>query len=161
MALIKCVDCGKELSDRANACPNCGCPIENSLVTENSSTVEKNEEIVVENKKPIYKKVIAIAISLTLVLTLTGYLIINALKPEIVRNDIVYIVEQYLDDEISIYEARDLLSDYEITGLEAEDKATLENYRTVLQTEFAVEILRGDYSSEIENTLERLKAEKF
>ena len=28
MALIKCSECGKEISDRAIACPNCGCPIE-------------------------------------------------------------------------------------------------------------------------------------
>lgn len=26
MALIKCIDCGKEYSPRAHACPNCGCP---------------------------------------------------------------------------------------------------------------------------------------
>ena len=26
MALIKCNDCGKEFSDKAKACPNCGCP---------------------------------------------------------------------------------------------------------------------------------------
>lgn len=26
--MIKCAECGKEFSDRANACPNCGCPIE-------------------------------------------------------------------------------------------------------------------------------------
>ena len=26
MALIKCVECGKEFSDRAESCPNCGCP---------------------------------------------------------------------------------------------------------------------------------------
>lgn len=28
MALIKCPECGKEFSDKAQACPNCGCPIE-------------------------------------------------------------------------------------------------------------------------------------
>ena len=28
MAMIKCAECGKEFSDRADACPNCGCPIE-------------------------------------------------------------------------------------------------------------------------------------
>lgn len=28
MALIKCLECGKEISDKASACPNCGCPIE-------------------------------------------------------------------------------------------------------------------------------------
>ena len=26
MALIKCPECGKEFSDKAQACPNCGCP---------------------------------------------------------------------------------------------------------------------------------------
>ena len=28
MALIKCPECGKEISDKAAACPNCGCPVE-------------------------------------------------------------------------------------------------------------------------------------
>ena len=27
MALIKCEECGKEVSDKAKTCPNCGCPI--------------------------------------------------------------------------------------------------------------------------------------
>lgn len=27
MALVKCTECGKEFSDKASACPNCGCPI--------------------------------------------------------------------------------------------------------------------------------------
>lgn len=31
MALIKCPECGKEVSDKAKACGNCGCPIEDSL----------------------------------------------------------------------------------------------------------------------------------
>ena len=26
MSLIICSECGKEYSDRANACPNCACP---------------------------------------------------------------------------------------------------------------------------------------
>lgn len=26
MALISCKECGKEISDRAYSCPNCGCP---------------------------------------------------------------------------------------------------------------------------------------
>lgn len=28
MALITCIECGKAFSDKAHACPNCGCPIE-------------------------------------------------------------------------------------------------------------------------------------
>lgn len=27
MALIKCIECGKSISDRAATCPNCGCPV--------------------------------------------------------------------------------------------------------------------------------------
>lgn len=27
MALIKCNECGHEVSDKAQNCPNCGCPI--------------------------------------------------------------------------------------------------------------------------------------
>ena len=27
MALIKCPECGKEISDKAAACINCGCPV--------------------------------------------------------------------------------------------------------------------------------------
>lgn len=27
MALIKCKECGKEISDQASSCPNCGCPV--------------------------------------------------------------------------------------------------------------------------------------
>lgn len=30
MALIKCPECGKEVSDKAISCPNCGCPIASS-----------------------------------------------------------------------------------------------------------------------------------
>lgn len=27
MALIKCIECGKEISDKASACPSCGVPV--------------------------------------------------------------------------------------------------------------------------------------
>lgn len=31
MAIIKCVECGKEISDMEKACPECGCPVSESL----------------------------------------------------------------------------------------------------------------------------------
>ena len=41
MALIKCPDCGKEISDKATACIHCGCPIEENKEIEKSKTEEK------------------------------------------------------------------------------------------------------------------------
>ena len=32
MSLIKCKECGHEVSDRASACPNCGCPLEKESI---------------------------------------------------------------------------------------------------------------------------------
>jgi|13_taG_2_1085334.scaffolds.fasta_scaffold110728_2 hypothetical protein len=40
MALIKCVDCGAEFSERANACPKCGGPNENLAITKQIYTTD-------------------------------------------------------------------------------------------------------------------------
>lgn len=39
MALIKCKDCGKEISDTRDACIHCGCPINNTAKKENINNV--------------------------------------------------------------------------------------------------------------------------
>lgn len=31
MSLIKCAECGKEISDKAGSCPHCGCPMSYTL----------------------------------------------------------------------------------------------------------------------------------
>lgn len=49
MALIKCPECGKEISDMAETCPNCGCP---------RSLIEKKvrEETAERERKEFEKK---------------------------------------------------------------------------------------------------------
>lgn len=47
MALIKCEDCGKEFSDKANACPNCGCPYEKEI---KKSKMKKYDDLTQEEK---------------------------------------------------------------------------------------------------------------
>ena len=42
MALIKCIECGKEFSDKASACIHCGCPIE--YQNEKKSTKQEKKE---------------------------------------------------------------------------------------------------------------------
>ncbi len=36
MSLINCPECGKEISDKAASCPNCGCPIQKQPTFTNS-----------------------------------------------------------------------------------------------------------------------------
>ena len=60
MALVKCPECGKEVSDKADKCPNCGCPIEDF---EKLSQFEKPapKPKTPKEKKTVSKKAIAIA----------------------------------------------------------------------------------------------------
>lgn len=46
MALIKCTECGKDFSEKASVCPNCGCPTEMVLKEMNMSKHEEPKEIV-------------------------------------------------------------------------------------------------------------------
>ena len=41
MALIKCKECGKEISDKANTCPNCGNPINDDTITKEVKATKK------------------------------------------------------------------------------------------------------------------------
>ena len=66
MALIKCTECGKEFSDKASQCPNCGCPtneiVENSYAsdaTTDSAPISNNEEPKAEqDAKELYQEAI-------------------------------------------------------------------------------------------------------
>lgn len=56
MALIKCKECGKEISDKAKTCPNCGCPIEDVISWKEftqdatSETVSPDDTVVISNQ---------------------------------------------------------------------------------------------------------------
>lgn len=55
MALIKCSECGREISTKAGACPHCGCPVSESIKpkTENQPKVEKEEPVEIEDSQDI------------------------------------------------------------------------------------------------------------
>lgn len=42
MSLIICRECGKEISDQAERCPNCGCPVASNVQQINVSVEKKN-----------------------------------------------------------------------------------------------------------------------
>lgn len=45
MALIKCPECGKEISDKAKACIHCGCPL-SEMVTSGTVRIKMPNNIV-------------------------------------------------------------------------------------------------------------------
>ena len=42
MAMIKCTECGKEISDKATSCPNCGCPVGFGNPNTNNAQYQQN-----------------------------------------------------------------------------------------------------------------------
>ena len=55
MALIKCVECGHEVSENAKSCPNCGSPIEKGLVCrECGASLSPIDEVCPNCGNPIY-----------------------------------------------------------------------------------------------------------
>lgn len=64
MALIKCTECGKEISDKAEACPNCGCPVDEMDLPKNQmEELNINTDYDQESEKPKRRilKVVAVA----------------------------------------------------------------------------------------------------
>jgi len=43
MSLIKCIECGKEVSDKAPACPNCAYPLHAQTIEATGKKYKKNQ----------------------------------------------------------------------------------------------------------------------
>lgn len=48
MAMIKCPDCGREISDKAAACVGCGCPITQSTIAAETREADKPEVVLMK-----------------------------------------------------------------------------------------------------------------
>ena len=79
MALIKCSECGKEISDKASACMNCGCPINSNkdkeTIAKNQSTgrkeiIKSKRELSLNNFKGFYTKILGVVIVIATIVIL-------------------------------------------------------------------------------------------
>lgn len=108
MALIECPECGKEYSDTAKSCPNCG-------------YVERKTFSKVENWKRndgIQKLIIFLGVVGILVAIVVGYRIRveNVKMSKSARGtakEVIKLIDKYLEDDMSGEKLRDLLKGYE------------------------------------------------
>lgn len=56
MALIKCPECKKKISDQCGNCPNCGYPIKANITTGDTEAFEKSNLLNSNTNKPFFKK---------------------------------------------------------------------------------------------------------
>lgn len=94
MAMIKCSECGKEISDKASSCPHCGCPMEEIMKANGEKEAEKaefkevpKEEKVKEDKEPMSPEkkskitIISIIVVVVIVVLVTLFYIFGVKKP--------------------------------------------------------------------------------
>lgn len=79
MALRFCTECGKEVSDRAQACPHCGHPVEDAIVP------QKADPPVVIVKKNSHPVLTVIGIVAIVVVVLIGIVIVIAVTHKEVK----------------------------------------------------------------------------
>jgi len=83
--IINCPECNHEVSDKAKMCPNCGCPINDEIITEETIDELLKEEpttITIEHTKKKYK-LIQLFGFLSLIVGLVWYFANRELNPEL------------------------------------------------------------------------------
>ena len=85
MALIKCPECGKPVSDKAATCPNCGIDVQKAFMSYPQYRYQSNsatpEPIIEKHKAPFGVAALAISIVSCIILILF-YILINSSKEE-------------------------------------------------------------------------------
>ena len=107
MALIQCPECNREISDQAKACPHCGCPVKKKVIKADEQTQKNNR---------IFAWILGAAVLVIAAVLLFGEH--SKGKPDDISSQhyqyalkAIEYVDQYLDYEISVYEAYTLLNE--------------------------------------------------
>lgn len=109
MALIKCPECGKEISDKAETCPNCGYPIVEKVDEANTNMV--NEEIIVSEVNQTEKKRLSKRGMITIAVIVTAIILVGVAYFALTANARNYDSAIKLFENEKYQEARDKFSE--------------------------------------------------
>lgn len=92
MALIRCPECGKEISDKAASCPNCGCPVGFGVPNTNNAQYQQTPPIQTQPirahiDKPAKNSVLGIAALILSILGITFFISIILATVDLCRKD--------------------------------------------------------------------------
>lgn len=73
MALIKCPECGKEISDNAQFCPNCGCPIQSKKKEQEKMVPETGKKEILLSSAKTLNKISLIVFSVLLIFAVISF----------------------------------------------------------------------------------------
>ena len=99
MSLIKCPECGKDMSDKAPSCPSCGCPIdvviaERQRIKKEAEIKKQQEEIEAAIGMKYKKQVLAFfGVLAAIIIAIAGYSITKA-PPRYDATDIIKEAEE-------------------------------------------------------------------
>lgn len=128
MALITCIECGKEVSSTAKACPHCGCPItqQNSLESIEQGIPKKQNH----NSSPLGMGAVVCGIILIIAIVV-GVVISNSSNQQGSYSEQSYEVEQQYNDLEQCYQ--------EASAITSEVEAARDNYaRELLNLSYKV-----------------------
>lgn len=74
VALIQCIECGKEFSDKASSCPNCGCPVTHILQLNREVNTDANNTEPEKNRKKPFIIILSSIILIALIIGIAAFL---------------------------------------------------------------------------------------
>ena len=145
MALINCPECNHEISDQAQSCPHCGYPLKPvaSAASEQTKQINQNIKYLSISLGSIVF-IIAVALLISHFVGMPGW---EPGKPDDISSQhyqyalkAIEYVDQYLDYDVSVYEAYNLLDN-------------LRNQSSLPETEFGDVTHRKNYNVEFSVTM--------
>lgn len=158
MALIKCPECEKDISNKATSCPNCGCPLNNSQTQSTTPVLQDgNYKISTQSynyRKHIPIKIIAIIVCIVVVVCIAIIYFCNK-KPSNISDEMydfgieaLEVIDDYLDNEIDSQTAYEKLSSIDSNVTQYYNTKSNDKYSKDKSVFYVVSILTSELNTD-------------